>query len=302
MRAIVTGATGFVGKWLVKELLERGYDVSVLVRNKNYIPESWSNRVHIIENSLDNIEESEKEFLLGTEFFFHFAWEGTSGVRRGFVDIQLKNIQCACKALEFADEIGCKRFINAGSIMEYEMVGHIQENDKFIGSGNIYSMAKLTADVMVKTLAAQRKIEYINVVISNIYGAGEKSERFLNCTLKKMMQNQTIQLTHGRQLYDFIYVSDAVKEIALIAEREQEGQNYYIGNKNLRPLRDFVIEMKEVLKSKSNLEFGKIPFDSRELDYKNVDMQWFERLEYEPEVNFKEGILRTKNWMLGENK
>lgn len=127
---------------------------------------------------------------------------------------------------------------------------------------------------------------------------GEKSERFLNNTLKKMIQNENIPLTHGKQLYDFIYVTDAVKEIILVAEKEEEMQNYYIGNRNLRPLKEFVIEMKEVLNSKSDLEFGKIPFNGRELDYSNINMQWFEKWNYIPEVSFKEGILLTQNWIM----
>lgn len=302
MKAIVTGATGFVGTWLVRELLGKGYDVCVFIRDRNRVPVIWRDQVHIIEKDFKSISEPEKKVLAGAEYFFHFAWAGTSGVQRSYTDMQLKNVQYACEALEFADKIGCRRFVNAGSIMEYEMMCHIKENDKLVGLGNIYSMAKLTADVMLKTLATQKKIEYINVVISNIYGVGEKSERFLNCTLKKMMQNEDIPLTHGKQLYDFIYVTDAVKEIVLVAEKEKEGQNYYIGNRNLRPLKDFVIEMKEALKSNSDLEFGKIPFNGRELDYSNIDMQWLERLEYIPEVSFKEGILLTKNWMLREGK
>lgn len=298
MKAIVTGATGFIGTWLVRELLEKGYDVFALIRDRNRVPILWRNRVHIIEKDFKNMKESEKKDLTGADYFFHLAWTGTSGILRSYTDMQLKNVQYACEALEFADEIGCRRFINAGSIMEYEMICHIKENDKLIGLGNIYSIAKLTADVMLKTLATQKKIEYINVVISNIYGVGEKSERFLNNTLKKMIQNENIPLTHGKQLYDFIYVTDAVKEIILVAEKEEEMQNYYIGNRNLRPLKEFVIEMKEVLNSKSDLEFGKIPFNGRELDYSNINMQWFEKWNYIPEVSFKEGILLTQNWIM----
>lgn len=157
MKAIVTGATGFIGTWLVRELLEKGYDVFALIRDRNRVPILWRDRVHIIEKDFKNMKESEKKDLTGADYFFHLAWTGTSGILRSYTDMQLKNVQYACEALEFADEIGCRRFINAGSIMEYEMICHIKENDKLIGLGNIYSIAKLTADVMLKTLATQKK-------------------------------------------------------------------------------------------------------------------------------------------------
>lgn len=47
MRAIVTGATGFVGKWLVNELLQQNDDVTVIVRNRERIPEEWKVSLHI---------------------------------------------------------------------------------------------------------------------------------------------------------------------------------------------------------------------------------------------------------------
>lgn len=68
---------------------------------------------------------------------------------------------------------------------------------------------------MAKIVSVNAEIEYINVIISNIYGAGEESERFFNTTLRKMMNHEKIPLTHGEQMYDFIYVSDAVRAIIL---------------------------------------------------------------------------------------
>ena len=42
MRAVITGATGFAGKWLVKELLEQNDEVTVVVRDKNNLPDEWN--------------------------------------------------------------------------------------------------------------------------------------------------------------------------------------------------------------------------------------------------------------------
>ena len=52
MKAIVTGATGFVGRWLVNELLHQKDDVVVLVRNKEKVPKGWEGSLHIIEATL----------------------------------------------------------------------------------------------------------------------------------------------------------------------------------------------------------------------------------------------------------
>ena len=51
MRAIVTGATGFVGQWLVRELFENNHDVTVIVRDEKKVPAEWRNSVEIVESA-----------------------------------------------------------------------------------------------------------------------------------------------------------------------------------------------------------------------------------------------------------
>lgn len=302
MKTIVTGATGFVGRRLVEELLTQGYEVVVVVRSRHKCPTEWNGKVCIAEADVTDrlaVEEHLEKFYQG-DAFFHLAWSGTSGMERADVALQLKNIQAACDMVDIAAKAGCKTFVNAGSIMEYEVLHHIIKDNGQMGLGNIYSTAKLTADTMAKMIAAKSGINYINVIISNIYGAGERSERFFNSTLKKMLRNEDIPLTHGKQLYDFIYVTDAVKEIILASELGMPNESYYIGNSEPKPLKEFVLEMKETVQSKSKLDFGKVPLNGVPLDYSYFDTGRIEKLGFVPKVSFSQGIRYTADWMMGE--
>ena len=299
MRVVVTGATGFVGTGVVNELLKQNTDVTVIVRNVTQLPCYWNGKVTVIEADLSSIHLLERADF-GKEkidVFFHFAWSGTAGNERADVDLQLNNVRYVCDAIALAKKLGCSRFINSGSIMEYEAYQYLKEDKAAPGMGYIYSTAKLTGDFFARICAKQADIEYINLIISNIYGVGEFSQRFLNSTLRKMMKNEPIDMTAGLQLYDFIYITDAAEAICMVAKCGEANSSYYIGNTCQRELRKFVLIMKEVVKSTSEIRFGAVPFTGAQLTYEEFDTAKIEQLGFTPKVSFEEGIRRTKEWI-----
>lgn len=300
MRAVVTGATGFLGRQLVEELIAQKNEVTILVRDINKVPEKWASSVHVIEISLEELAKTDISIFHNStaDLFFHMAWSGTSGNSRADISLQLDNVKYTCDAVKLAKKLNCSKFINAGSIMEYEVMQFIPKDDSKPGLGNIYSIAKLTADCMAKTLAMREEISYINVIISNIYGVGEKTPRFLNSTLRKMLKSERIPLTQGTQLYDFIYITDAAKAIVLAAQKGKTNHSYYIGNEFQQPLKDFVIKMKFVLNSKSELIFGEVPLQGAMLTYKEFDTKALSSLGFKPEISFDKGIQLTRDWIL----
>lgn len=298
MTAVVTGANGFLGRYLVEELLSLGNHVIAIVKNKSKVPNEWK------ENSLvECIEYSKNAFPeITADIFFHFAWSGTAGVDRGNVALQLENVQLSCDAVLLAKKMGCKRFVHAGSIMEYEMTESFTRETFIPSKANIYSIGKLASDYMAKTIAVAEGIEYVNVIISNVYGVGEKSPRFVNTVVKKMLCNDEIPLTGCTQPYDFIYVTDAAKAIILVGEKGVHLGNYYIGNSTQISLKEYVQMMYEVTESNSKLMFGQINMATDVFDYKLLDTERIEReLGFQPQVTFKDGIKRLSEWLKLEN-
>lgn len=300
MRVVVTGAIGFIGRWLVEELLHQGDDVTIIIRNRAVMPKDWIGKVRIVESSMEKYNElTRKDFdYLVFDLFFHLAWEGVSGEENGILTTQLRNIQTTCDALYLAVRLNCVKFINAGSIMEYEAMQYLSIDKVKPNMRNIYSTAKLAADFMAKTIATQENIMYVNAIISNVYGAGEKSSRFFNTTLRKMQKNEIVKLTKCTQLYDFIYVSDAVRAIIFIGKNGDRNVSYYIGNAKQYPLKYFVLKMKEILESDSELLFGAADFEGIFLSYDNLDTKKLERMGFEVEIAFETGIILTRDWIL----
>lgn len=300
MKVVVTGATGFIGKWLIDELLDQKDEVIAIVRDVQRVPKSWKNRLYIKKVLLQDLDKFDILDLPWKEadLFFHLSWDGGAGERRANFPLQLENIMNTYNAVELARKLNCKRFINFGSIMEYEAMQYIPLGDAEPGKGYIYSTAKLAADFIAKIMTISGHMEYINAVISNIYGPGEYSERFINSTVRKMLKNEKIFLTHGIQLYDFIYIKDAVKEIILAGKYGEKNTVYYIGNEEPRELKHFILQMKEILHSESELLFGSIPFKSAMLTYKEFDTKKISQLGFIPETTFEQGIILLQNWIL----
>ena len=174
---IVTGANGFIGKTLVNALLEKGYHVVALdIRFDDVLAND--DRVTCVNVMNKEVAALAKE-IPHQEYrcFFHLAWAGTSGPARADYTVQLNNVKLACDYIKLCSEIGCKRVVYASSINEMETYEYLQSDDIEPAGGYIYGTGKLAAHLMGETVAKLNGIEFIPVIITNIYGVGEKSAR-----------------------------------------------------------------------------------------------------------------------------
>jgi nucleoside-diphosphate-sugar epimerase len=210
-KAIITGAGGFIGRALTAELLAHDVEVIALDRAEMDIAKRLPNSdgLRIVECDLSRIlslNETDREPFAGADVFYHLGWAGVSGNGRSDYTIQLRNVQWSLDAMNFARESGCARFIGAGSIMEKEssFVGNAQGAKP--GVAYIYGTAKSAAHYMTKSLAALYGVDYIWAMITNAYGVGESSPRFINTTIRKILAEEPLEFTIGTQNYDFVVV------------------------------------------------------------------------------------------------
>lgn len=304
-RAIVTGANGFVGTALCHTLVKKGYKVIAIVRNQKSNVKGIDNVDNIEIRYCDLSEYRQLSKIIdgcGFDVFFHMAWNGTSGELRGSDEVQIKNIQYACDAVRACAELQCKRFVFASSIMEYEII-KFMETAGTPGINTLYSSAKVAADYMARTIAANLEIDYIRAVISNIYGPGEKSARLVNTSIRKMLRGEHCAYSEGKQLYDFIYIDDAAEAFVSVGEKGKANETYYIGSLNPRPLKEFLVDMKNQVDSGIEIGLGEIPFSGVTLKYNEFDIKAIKRdTGFEPHVTFSQGIRNTIQWIREEKE
>ena len=298
MKAIVTGANGFIGKTLVNALLENDY--SILALDIRFDDSLLSNPkvycLNVLNKTIDEIEnEIPKESF---DCFFHLAWAGTSGPVRADYNVQLNNVKLTCDYVNLCKNIGCKRFIYASSINEMETYEYLQSDNISPSGGYIYGTAKLAAHLMGETVAKMSNVEFIPVIITNIYGAGEKSARMIYTSIKKLLNNEHCSFTSGFQMYDFIYLTDAINSIVEISKKGKAFDRYYIGSGEPKPLRDFLMKMRDIVNPTAEIGLGDIPFNGKDISYEQFDLKKVERdTGYKNKISFEQGIKMTADYI-----
>lgn len=299
-KAIVTGANGFVGSALVKELVKNNIFVYALDLDNNNDNIIQSELVEFIPFDLSKISNLENQLSdCGAHLFFHLAWAGSAGSARANTNLQLQNVQWTIDALKTAKQIGCSRFICAGSIMEHETIAVTYEDDNKSGLGYIYGGAKLAAHTMCKPIASDIGIDLIWATITNAYGAGEKSPRMVNTTIRKIIKGQSPQFTSGTQNYDFVYIDDVARAFYLIGEKGKPFNDYLIGSSSARPLKEFLLEMKSSIAQDIDFIFGDVPFSGTALPLSKYDCsKTFEDTGFKAEISFAKGTKLTRDWIM----
>lgn len=182
---IITGADGFVGSYTTEYFLSQG--IEVLALGRKAAPVRLKHHDKMVYRQCDITDRSNIiKAAAGKKYdaFIHFAWDGAADKRKDY-NVQMKNAIDTVECLKAAKEIGCDRFVGAGSIMEYEVEAAIHTDGTRPGMAYIYGIGKHTAHCLCKPVAAELGIDFIWPMITNAYGPGEFTDRFVNSTLKK---------------------------------------------------------------------------------------------------------------------
>ena len=298
-KVVITGADGFVGSYTVKCFLENGIEVVALdVAQK---PARLESNPLLVYKKCDVFDEEELRRSIkdeGCDTFIHFAWIGSAGPARMDYNLQMKNALSTVECLKIAKQCGCSRFVCAGSIMEYEVEAAVHRQGNKPSMAYLYGMGKHIAHSMCKPVAAAEGIDLLWPMITNAYGVGELSPRFINSTLRKIIHGEPLEFTAATQNYDFIYVTDVARAFYLVAKNGKPFCEYMIGSGHAGPLKEFIIALRNATAPDTELKFGDIPFTGV-----NVSLDIFSTNDIEsdcgfrPEISFEEGVQRTMDWM-----
>ncbi len=295
-KAIVTGASGFIGGALTERLLADGWTVYAVVRDANTLTELDGDLRPIVCDfaRYDHLAE-----LIGNDvdWFLHFAWTGVSGELGRSVKAQTENVMAAAEAIEQARRLHTKKFLFAGSSYQYRME---PAGDAYLPK-NLYGAAKAGAERLLWASALADGMAFNTVLFTNVFGVGDRSERSTNAILKKLLAGEPLRLISGEHLHDWTYIDDAVGGVMAVLEKGEPGREYYIGSRSPVPFRDIVTHVRDVISPGAELCFGAYEDDAY-IDYSKLDLDALYRdTGYECTADFDESIRRTAAWLNGEN-
>lgn len=141
-----------------------------------------------------------------------------------------------------------------------------------------------------KYYSITNNINFFNILLENFYGENEPKDRFIHYLIGKLKNNEDIDLTDGKQKRDFVYIEDVIEALNLIISSNLKGYiDIPIGSGKAISIRELVEYIKELLNSKSNLNFGAVP--SRNNEYSGIpDLSILNKIGFQPKYDFKSGI------------
>lgn len=298
-RIVVTGANGFIGTNLVNCALEKGVEVIALVFPGTKCNFIVSDLLQIVEIDIKEITKLPSLIKKrGFDCFYHFAWMGVYEPDSLNYEIQISNILCTCEATKIAKEIGCKKFIYPSSVMEYDCMRSSSSIDGLVPNKRTsYYGAKMGAYLLSKHLASQIGIEYIEAIISNIYGP-TLNPGFITSTLLKFIKGEHASFSSGEQFYDFVHIRDAALSLYYVGAEGKAFTSYYIGSNNPRKLKYFIMDMRDCVDPNIQIGLGEINTTVVDMNLNYFDTQKVAKeTNYKQTIEFKDGINMTIKWL-----
>ena len=298
-KVIVTGANGFVGYWLIRELCKNNVKVTAIIKdtNENISMLSEYNGVDIVYCELAELDTL-KEKIVDRDYdaFYHLAWISAGGAGRADYAIQLQNVKYACDAVSIAKELGCKKILFSGTITEKIAENILNLSGKAIN--NIYGICKHTTHCLVDVESQRKGIDYIWMQFSNLYGPYSINGNIVGYTIKELLLGNDATFGPANQIYDLLYIEDLAHAVYLLGKCPTTKHTYYIGSGNLRVLSDFLKEIGAVCGEPDKIKIGARPDDGTRYDENWFDIQDLKNdTGYETHVAFADGVRQTMEWM-----
>jgi nucleoside-diphosphate-sugar epimerase len=290
---VITGATSFIGIYLIRALLEKDYNIIAVVRrNSNNIAKlPKSKKIKIVELDMNETNKLHECISEECNIFVHLAWNGTRGSTRDDVELQKSNYEYSIQAIDEAHKMGCQIFVGAGSQAEYGLYNCVVSESTECRPVTEYGKQKLRNCNDGYELCKKYGMKFKWPRFFSLYGVNDYDGTMLISAIDKMLLNQDVNLTECIQLWNFLYITDAVDGMIRLIETECVDGPYNFGSNDTRQLKSFIEELYNITRTKSKIIYGAIPYPSTGMVSVNPDISKLKtETKWEPEVSFKEGI------------
>jgi len=237
-RILITGASGFIGSFIVEEALNRGFETWAAVRKSSSREFLQDERIHFIELNLSSEEQLKQQLkdiqfdyvvhaagvtkCLHKEDFFRINTEGTKNLVRALLDLQMP-----LKRFVYISSLSIM-----GAIREEQPYREIRERDK-AQPNTAYGKSKLEAEQWLVSLNKElekkneKLLPYVILRPTGVYGPRERDYFMM---AKSIRSHIDFAVGFKQQDITFVYVTDVVQAVFLAMEKGQTGRCYFLSD------------------------------------------------------------------------
>ena len=236
--AIIAGSTGFVGQALSNHLVSRGSRVMRL--GKRTLSDNEVSRMFGVDQDyltvpMEHIGSLPRRLhRMGWNsgedcVFFNLAWDSCGGLTGGKLEQQLSNVSHAAESVKAANEIGCAKYIAAGSYLETVLEKHLGGHGEQVPfQEENYALAKLMARDASRVTAYLERLDYVHTRFSIPLGPGMRTSGYVYSTLQEILLQKTYSEPRNNLIQNFIWIDDLVVGLELAAELGLNKEDYFI--------------------------------------------------------------------------
>lgn len=271
-KIFITGATGFIGRWLLRELVAQGHYVLALKR-------PTSSMAHL-EGVADKVEwltqqNGWKDTVLNfhPETVYNLAWQGVAADGRNSYEKQVENLHLQQTILDIARLSGAKKIVGMGSQAEYGRFDCKIDESHEAHPSTAYGACKLAAKDVMEAFCSQYGMDWYWFRLFTCFGPGEDEHWLIPSLIHNILQQPSMDLTPGEQQMCYLYVGEVARALAATATRDAPSGVYNICSDNPITLRKLVEGIRNRINPNFSLHFGALPYRKGQSMFMQGDTQ-----------------------------
>jgi nucleoside-diphosphate-sugar epimerase len=260
-RALVTGATGFVGAHMVERLQAEGWDVQIIVRHRAQNP-GGTVRIYEYDGRTESLLAAVAESR--PDVVFHLASCFVANHSSDQIEpLVATNVLFGTQLLEAMNVHGVKRLVNVGSYWQHF------ENREY-DPVCLYAATKQAFETLLAYFVNARDFSAVTLTLFDTYGPGDPRPKLLQFLHAAALDGNRIQMSPGEQQLSFVYIDDVLDAFMLAAQRllagsVQGSESFVVDADRPIRIRDLVRVFSKAIGKPIHAEWGAQPYRSRQI-------------------------------------
>jgi len=293
MNILVTGATGFVGRHFIPDLVSKYPDSKIMTINRDvkqaekFYP--YANCIHISVDELDRID-----FFCPTIVYHLASFISSRNDEEVISKILDANIIWGVKLLNTLKKCSSlKLFVNIGTFAEYRM-GASEINNAYF-----YSTTKTAFKQFVDYYSDLCGFKYIHIVPYTIYGGKDTQKKIIDYIYDSFFAIDPVKMTKGEQVLDFIHVKDVASFLSFIIfeinsfTNLPNGEVLHLGSGKGIKIRELACLMEKAYNQKCNIDWGGLSYRDNDIMHAVAPIGKLLKLGWNPSYNLNNEINRN---------
>lgn len=264
-RALVTGASGFVGAALARRLLADGWEVHVLLRESSSadgLPAADA-RLQVHRHDGSTLQLIDIMRAAAPQAVFHLASLFLAAHQPQDIERLINaNLLFSTQLVEAMAACGVRKLVNTGTSWE-----HYQ--DQAYNPVCLYAATKAAFSALLRYYVEVHGLRVVTLKLFDTYGAGDTRPKVLNLLKRLANDGSSLAMSPGEQLVDLVYIDDVLDAFLLACQQldtqPQPMEEYGVSSGQPLPLKDIAALYAQVSGKPLNIEWGGRPYREREV-------------------------------------